>query len=147
MAGKKNDERYDRVIDLYLEGKNIVEISKITTVSRPTIYRILDEPYYKAMIDKRLHDLQTQGQSRLQNKLGAYIDELEVIAMTGDSENIKSQALQYLINRILGSPTSKVQDITDKDNTNDVNIDDIRSEFTKFKVVPSEDILQLNKAK
>lgn len=121
---KKNDERYERVIDLYLEGKSIVDINKITKVSRPTIYKILEDDEYKAIIDKRLHDLRTQGQSRLENKLNTYVDELENIALTSENENTRKDCLLYLINRILGTPTNKTQDITDtKGDNSDIDID------------------------
>lgn len=121
---KKNDERYERVIDLYLEGKSIVDINKITKVSRPTIYKILEDDEYKATIAKRLHDLRTQGQSRLENKLNTYVDELENIALTSDNENTRKDCLLYLINRILGTPTNKTQDITDnKGDNSDIDID------------------------
>lgn len=127
---KKNDERYERVIDLYLEGKSIVDINKITGVSRPTIYKLLEDDEYKAIIDKRLQELRTQGQNRLQNKLNAYVDELENIALTSDNENTKKDCLIYLVNRILGTPTNKVADVSENKNTNsNIDIDDMINEL------------------
>lgn len=124
---KKNDERYERVIDLYLEGKSIVDIHKITGVSRPTIYKILDNEEYKVVIDKRLQDIRNQGQNRLNNKLNKYVDELENIALTSENENTKKDCLIYLLNRVLGTPTSKIEQTTeDKDKKEDfINLDSL----------------------
>jgi hypothetical protein len=142
---KKNDERYERVIDLYLEGKSIVDINKITGVSRPTIYKLLDDPEYKAVMDKRLHDLRTQGQKRLENKLNSYVDELENIALTSDNENTKKDCLMYLVNRILGTPTSKTQDITNANDSDANKVEDIDNVLDKYKNNIIE--IDINKAK
>lgn len=142
---KKNDERYERVIDLYLEGESIVNINKITRVSRPTIYKLLEDDEYKAVIDKRLQEIRTQGQNRLQNKLNTYVNELENIALTSENENTRKDCLVYLINRILGTPTNKTQDVTDNkeqstinDNDLDSMIDEIDNEISEGNVIDLE---------
>lgn len=138
---KKNDERYERVIDLYLEGMTIVDISKITGVSRPTIYKLLEDEEYKSVINKRLQDLRNAGQNRLQNKLITYVGELEKLAMTTDNENTKKDCLFYLINRILGTPTSKIEQTVEEKTQN--NTEDIE---TLLKVVDDDYIQSLNDA-
>jgi len=148
---KKNDERYERVIDLYLEGKSIVDINKITGVSRPTIYKLLEDDEYKATIAKRLHDLRTQGQSRLENKLNTYVDELETIALTSENENTRKDCLLYLINRILGTPTNKTQDVTENKNSNsdadiDSAIDSVMDEL-HIEDIKDSNIIDIKKAK
>ncbi|NRT78128.1 helix-turn-helix domain-containing protein [Clostridium beijerinckii] len=142
---KKNDERYERVIDLYLEGESIVNINKITGVSRPTIYKLLEDDEYKAVIDKRLQEIRTQGQNRLQNKLNTYVNELENIALTSENENTRKDCLVYLINRILGTPTNKTQDVTENkeqttinDNDLDYMIDEIDNEISEDNVINLE---------
>ena len=134
MAVAKNDDRYQKVIELYLEGTNISDISRITTVTRTTIYKILDDPFYKTMIDTRLQEIKVQSQNKLKGKLSIYLNELEKLAMTSDNENTKKDCLFYLTNRILGTPTAKTQDITEvvKDK---VNQEDMLDEFGKFTLI------------
>lgn len=141
---KKNDERYDRCIDLYLEGKGITEINKITGVSRQTIYNLLDDDYYKAIVDERRREIRIAGQNRLENKLGKYVDELENIALTSDNENTRKDCLFYLINRILGTPTNKVQDITE-DKSNDSNkVEDIDNVLNKYKTTNIDNVIDID---
>ena len=49
---------------------------------------------------------------------------MHIIATTSKSEKNKLQALQYLMNRVLGAPTSKVADVSkEEENKEDAVVD------------------------
>ncbi len=130
------DKRQMKAMDLLLSGETITDTAKIVGVERKTIYRWKEREEWNVEWDKRIQEIKTEGNNRITNNLDRYVTELEKIAMKGKSEKNRVDALQYLINRILGSPTSKVQDISDsKDKNNNVDTEQINKEFNRYRAV------------
>lgn len=130
------DKRQMKAMDLLLSGETITDTAKIVGVERKTIYRWKEREDWNVEWNKRIREIKTEGNNRITNNLSKYVTELEKIAMTGNSEKNKVDALQYLINRILGSPTNKMEDISnDKDNEEKVDTNELEKEFNKFKVI------------
>ena len=129
-------DRELKVVELYAQGAPITEIAKVCGVSRQTIYNDLDKEQVKVAVDEAITEIKTQAEKKVTSKIDNYIDKLEEIAFAGSSEKVRADALQYLINRALGTPTSKVQDISDdKENGNKVDTEQINEEFNKFRAV------------
>lgn len=130
------DERQMKAMDLLLSGETITDTAKTVGVERKTIYRWKEREEWSVEWDKRIQKIKTEGNNRITNNLDKYVTELEKIAMTGRSEKNRVDALQYLINRVLGTPTNKLQDISnDKDKDNGVDTEQMDKEFKKFKLI------------
>ena len=133
------DKRKLDVIEHMIKGEKYTEIAKLCHVSRQAIYNWLDDKDFRAEMDRQIQEIRKQGEQRITSKLDTYIGELEKIALNGRGERDKLDALTYLCNRILGNPTNKTQDITDKQEDNNVNQEELTQEFSKFKVIKPDE--------
>lgn len=140
MRNMALDKRKIEAIELLVSGEKVSNIATLVGVSRKTIYNWLEDVEFKAELNALTHDIKEQGRSRITNKLDNYLEELERIALTSDSEKTRADALQYLINRVLGSPVAINKIETDEDNAANKNVstEDLREEFKKFKVIGSK---------
>jgi len=102
---------------------------KIGCTSR-VIYKWKNNQEFKAELDKCSHEFQSgiidEANSLLVNKLGQAV------------KNILDIANQYLINRILGNTTTKIEqtNIDTIGKNTDVNIDDMLNEIKEDNVIP-----------
>ena len=77
------------------------------------------------------------------NNINPLIDRAIRIALKGKSDKTSLDAIIYLLNRVLGTPTNKTQDITDtdkEDNTVDINslLEEIKEERPQLKLMNKE---------
>lgn len=137
------DKRKLKAIECLIKGENITDTAKLAGVNRKSIYSWLNDGEFKAEMDRQIQEIKKQGEQQLLTKTHQYLEELEKIALTGKSEKNKLDALQYLINRIYGTPTSKVADVTeDKDKKEDfVNLDNIVED------IKTDNVIELDKKK
>lgn len=133
------NERQNKEAELYAHGVNVTNIAKLCDCSRQTIYNDMERKEWKAKVDDLLTEAKQVANNKLNNDVELYVDELKKIALTSKSENNKKDALMYLLNRIYGTPTNKTQDITDKQEDNSVNQEELDKEFNKFKVINTEE--------
>jgi t-SNARE complex subunit (syntaxin) len=135
------NERQQKVIELYSAGETVTNMAKILGVSRNTIYADLNLDDVKDGVNKCLTELKTQSEKKITQDLDLYISELKKIALTSKSEKNKLDAIQYILNRIYGTPTSKVADVTEQEKDN-ANID-IDKEIEGF-VIDFKDVKKVN---
>lgn len=109
------DERKERVINLLIQGEQITNIAKSMGLSRTSIYNWLEDTEFQNELDKRVREIKSQGNRIILNKLSACIDQLLTIALMGQSEKVRSDTAQYLVDRVLGKATTKIeQSITEQ---------------------------------
>ncbi|SKA99393.1 Helix-turn-helix of insertion element transposase [Caloramator quimbayensis] len=122
------DERKEKAITLILSGEAITDVAKLVGVYRSTIYNWLEDEEFKAELDRRRQEIVKQGNALILAELKTYVMELRKMAVKGKSERNRLDALQYLIDRVLGKTTTKVEQIVteDKDKVND---DILENEF------------------
>jgi len=115
---------------------------KIGCTSR-VIYKWKNNQEFKAELDKCSHEFQSgiidEANSLLVNKLGQAVKNILDIANDKDaSEKVRLDANQYLINRILGNTTTKIEqtNIDTIGKNTDVNIDDMLNEIKEDNVIP-----------
>lgn len=115
------DERKEKAITLILSGEAITDVAKLVGVYRSTIYNWLEEEEFKAELDRRRQEIVKQGNALILAELKTYVMELRKMAIKGKSERNRLDALQYLIDRVLGKTTTKVEQVVteDKDKVND----------------------------
>lgn len=108
-------------VDIYITGEKLTVIAKKLGVTRQSCYNWLNNDEVKNEIDKCLAEIKTQAGKKMGSKLDVYIDELEHIAFKGKSEKVRAGALQYLVDRVLGKTTTKLE--TSNDISNDDTVD------------------------
>lgn len=115
------DERKEKAITLILSGEAITDVAKLVGVCRQAIYNWLDDDEFKAELDRRRQEIVKQGNALILAELKTYVMELRKMALCGRSERNRLDALQYLIDRVLGKTTTKVEQVVveDKDKVND----------------------------
>lgn len=120
-----NKKHYE-AIELLVKGENITNVAKIVGVDRTSIYNWFKDKEFKATLNEYQQSIKTEGENIIKGKLTTYISELERIALTGKSEKNKLDALEYLVNRVMGTPTNKVeQTVETKEEESNISIDDI----------------------
>lgn len=132
-------------VEWYCKGETITNISKIIGITRQSIYEWLKKDEIKTEIDKCITEMKTQAEQKLVNDVDKYINEIKRLALTSKSEKVRTENLQYILDRLYGKSTTKVADVTDKeDNKDNVDKEQLNNEFTKFKVINTEDKKKAN---
>lgn len=106
-------EKQKSAIELLLEGKNKSEVCKEINLSRRTLYNWLDDLEFKSELERLEASKKKEAQTTINSHVIKYISELEKIAFNSKSDKLRSEALMYLIDRTLGKPTSKTENITE----------------------------------
>ncbi|MBM7836430.1 helix-turn-helix domain-containing protein [Clostridium sardiniense] len=120
-------------IQYILEGKQITDIAKALGVARQTIYNWLDDEEFKTEVDTLRREIQTSAKNYVENNIKLYIDEIEGLALNKEtSSKVKADLLKYLVDRVLGKTTTKVEvNDNNTNNTDNVNLDELVKEFEK----------------
>lgn len=126
------DERKEKAIAMIISGESITDVAKLVGVYRSTIYDWLKDDEFKAELDKRRQEIIVQGNNIILNELGLYIKELKKIALKGSSEKSRIDASTYLVDRILGKTTTKIENINDGKDKDNVSKDLLEEEFKEF---------------
>lgn len=134
------NEKQIKGAKLYAEGSTPTEISKELGVSRQAFYGWLKNKEFTREVDRFIQEITTSAEKNMHSKVENYIHALEDIAFTGRSEKNRTDALTYLLDRVLGKATTKVQDVTEakEDGKKDISWDNVEDE---------DNILSLKKKK
>ncbi|AUN11580.1 hypothetical protein [Clostridium botulinum] len=126
-----------------LKGMNCSEISPLIGNERSTIWRWTQTDEWKKTFDEMQQEIKKGGEQKIIGDLDTYVAELKKLALTSESEKIRLDSLTYLIDRVMGKSTTKVQDITeDRDKKEDfVNLDTIAKD------IKENNIIELDKKK
>jgi len=128
------DEKKTLAITLLLEGKlTKVEIAKKCKMSRQWLYdAVLSNPECKAEVDRRLQEIQTDGINLIKCSVTRNIENIMQLANNSDSEKIRLDANTYLLDRVFGKTTTKldIENVTDKEEVTQQQLND---EFDKYK--------------
>lgn len=117
------------------EGKSKTEIATELKISRQTLYDWLKLEEFNEEVNRIIKLSKDETEKRLTFNIDKYVKELENIAFNSKSEKTKSDTLQYLIDRVLGKTTTKVQDISEP------------KETKKDKELTWEDLAKMEKVK
>lgn len=123
-----------QAITLLVENKhNKTDIAEMLGICRSTLYDWLKDEEFKAELDSCLHRIQTYGENQIKANLSKCIDNMVKIANGAESEKVRSDANQYLIDRVLGKTTAKI-DLAGEVKTDETQITDadIDKDFEEF---------------
>lgn len=120
-------------IDLYLEGVNITEISKVLNKSRQTLYTWLKYEAVQVEIENRKARIRNEAKDKINMFVNTCVDEMKKLALNSTDQRVKLQALKYLLDRSLGTPTAEKNDtvVVEDDNNKDINA--LKKEFAELK--------------
>lgn len=122
-------EKHYRCIEMIIEGNKITEIAKLLGASRQSIYNWLDDDEFKAELDKQRQEIKKQGQDKILSKFDIYLNKIHDIALNSPSDNVKLNALEFLVEHVLGKATSKIEQTTNNTCINkDVDIETLLAE-------------------
>ncbi|OOM65516.1 hypothetical protein CLBEIC_51540 [Clostridium beijerinckii] len=114
-----------------VEGESVNDVATAIGVSRQTVstWKNKDE-LFKAELDKCRQSLKSEVDGRLLTHVVPLTDKLIKIALKSSSDKTSLDAIIYAINRLCGTPTNKIQDVSnDKDNNVELDIDQLVSEI------------------
>jgi len=104
------DEKKMMAIELLVKGElTKTEIAKRCGKSRQWLYNAFDDKEFMAELDRRLHQIQTYGENRIKATLQDRINNIIYLAENAESEKVRLDASQYLLDRVLGKTTSKME--------------------------------------
>ena len=125
------DDKRLLAIQLLIDNKlNKTEIAQKCERSRQWLYDILEEEEVKKELDSALQRIKLFGEQTLKSNLSDSIANVVYLANNANSEKIKLEANTYLIDRVLGKPTSKVD--MQSENKEDTNQVDVLENIEKF---------------
>ena len=129
------DENKVKAIELILENKlTKIEVAKAVKKSRTWLYdSVINDEECMAEMDKRLQQIQTFGIMVIKSSLQQSIDNIIELSKTGESEKIRLDASTYLIDRVYGKTTTKLE-VSAEPVEPVISKGDIEEEFIKFKV-------------
>ena len=131
MANKTLNDKQIKAIELLVQGENISDVTKIIGVSRTTVstWKNKDE-LFKAELDKSIQALKSDVETQIMNNINPLINRLIKIALKSNSDKTSLDAIIYALNRVLGTPTNKTQEISNEGNNTDIaDIDNMLNEI------------------
>lgn len=99
-------------IELLCQGKTKAETCREINLSRRTLYNWLNDQEFNAELERLENAKKKEAQTTINSHAIKYISELEKIAFTSKSDKIRSEVLMYLLDRSLGKPTTKTENVT-----------------------------------
>lgn len=86
------------LIDALLSNSNVSQVAASLNLSRATIYRRLQKPEFRQALETARREAFLVAIASLHGKLGQYIEKLERLAETAQSDAVKAQVLTALVN-------------------------------------------------
>lgn len=127
-------KEHHEFIDLYLEGRNITEISKVLNKSRQTLYTWLKYEAVQVEIENRKSTIRKEAKDKINMFLNTCVDEMKDLALNSTDQRVKLQALKYLLDRSLGTPTAEKNDtVVVDDSSKEKDTDALKKEFDELK--------------
>lgn len=102
------DERKEQAITYLLAGYTISDVARLINASRQTIYNWLEDEEFRAELDKRRQEIVKAGNQKIVKDLDLYINKIKLLATKAKSEKVQLDAAIYLLDRVYGTPRSKV---------------------------------------
>lgn len=126
------DERMLKAIEYLLKGETVSNTAKLIGVDRKTVSDWKTRDFFKAELDRQRTEQKSKIEERILNNVEPLMNKLLDIALKSDSDKTSLDACIYAINRIAGTPTSKIQDVTETDNKDNIdNIETLLEEYDR----------------
>ena len=127
------DVRFQKCIELYLMGYNPTQISERVGISRETFYTWKKRKEWIKKVDEYTMFMTEQTKEKLKAKSTDYLNRLEELCNTTENDSVKYNCLTYLINRIHGTPTSKVETKVEENTQQGIDINNALAKLKEMK--------------
>ena len=144
MTDNVLNEKQMQAIELIAKGETLTDVARIIGASRTSVSTWKNKnEVFKAELNKYIQGMKDGVDKRIMNNINPLVDRAIRIALKGKSDKTSLDAIIYLLNRVLGTPTNKTQDVTDtdkEDNTVDINslLEEIKEEKPKLELLNKE---------
>lgn len=125
------DKQID-AIGRIIQGEKITDIAKLEGVSRQAIYNWLKNEEFNTELNTQLQEIKTSVKNNIVGKSDSVIEKVVKLALTSKSEKVSLAACTYLLDHLLGKATTKVADVTDKENEDNIDLDKELENIEKF---------------
>lgn len=126
MANEELNEKQLKAIELLIKGESINDIATFLGVSRQSVSTWKNKnEMFKLELDRNVQELKSRVNNKLLVNIEPLMDRLIKIALKGSSDKTSLDACIYALNRLCGTPTNKVADVTnagDKETNVDINV-------------------------
>lgn len=121
------------MIDYLIEGKSISEIAKLLNKARTTIYAWLKLDQVNEELEDRKRELTRVARDKINSSIDMCINNLLELANSSNDQRVKMQAIKYLLDRALGTPTIAKEDENDSGNKDDKNSNALKKDLEEIK--------------
>lgn len=138
--GNELDERQLKAIELLAIGETISNTANIVGVNRKTITEWKKQDKFKVELDRQVTELKSNVEKKILSNINPMMDKLIKIALKSSSDKTSLDAIIYALNRVLGTPTNKTQEVNDGNNKNSapVNIEEMLCQINVDNVLDSK---------
>lgn len=138
--GNELDERQLKAIELLAIGETISNTANIVGVNRKTISEWKKQDKFKVELDRQVSELKSNVEKKILSNINPMMDKLIKIALKSSSDKTSLDAIIYALNRVLGTPTNKTQEVNDGNNKNSapVNIEEMLCQINVDNVLDSK---------
>lgn len=138
--GNELDERQLKAIELLAIGETISNTANIVGVNRKTISEWKKQDKFKVELDRQVTELKSNVEKKILSNINPMMDKLIKIALKSSSDKTSLDAIIYALNRVLGTPTNKTQEVNDGNNKNSapVNIEEMLCQINVDNVLDSK---------
>ncbi|MCE9656488.1 carbon monoxide dehydrogenase [Clostridium celatum] len=138
--GNELDERQLKAIELLAIGETISSTANIVGVNRKTISEWKKQDKFKVELDRQVTELKSNVEKKILSNINPMMDKLIKIALKSSSDKTSLDAIIYALNRVLGTPTNKTQEVNDGNNKNSapVNIEEMLCQINVDNVLDSK---------
>lgn len=138
--GNELDERQLKAIELLAIGETISNTANIVGVNRKTISEWKKQDKFKVELDRQVTELKSNVEKKILSNINPMMDKLIKIALKSSSDKTSLDAIIYALNRVLGTPTNKTQEVNDGNNKNaaPVNIEEMLCQIKVDNILDSK---------
>lgn len=124
--------QYD-AIKLLVDGQKVAKVAREVKVSRQTLYNWMNNAEFMQGIERYKSELIRTANNKILSNIDKLTDNLIDLAANSTDNRVRFQALKYLLDRSLGTPTASKEEkvVIDGDKKSDNNT--LRQELDEIK--------------
>ncbi|WP_160678741.1 phBC6A51 family helix-turn-helix protein [Clostridium sp. C8-1-8] len=124
--GSELTDKQLKALELLVTGETVSETARLVGVNRKTITEWKKQEKFKVELDRQVAELKSGIEKKILTNLNPLLDKLMKIALKSDSDKTSLDAIIYAINRVAGTPTSKIADVSEEEKkADDFSLDDL----------------------
>lgn len=140
-------EKQNEAINLLIEGHNKSDVANKVGICRGTLYKWLDDSEFIAESNRRRQKMCDEALNNVKGDINKLLNELEKIALNSENENIRLSAINSLLDRILGRPSTKSEVSIEKTTEKDIDLKELEDTFNMVEDVVDDKVIDLKEKK